>query len=76
MTDDTPLPFDLPSVRRKKLTVDLAVDESSMGFPVRTLSEFRVLCSCTKFTMALLAGMEEGHAEILRDGPRMHGLSG
>jgi hypothetical protein len=22
MTDDTPLPFDLPSVRRKKLTVD------------------------------------------------------
>jgi hypothetical protein len=24
MTDDTPLPFDLPSVRRKKLTVDFA----------------------------------------------------
>ena len=22
MTDNTPLPFDLPSVRRKKLTVD------------------------------------------------------
>ena len=22
MTDDTPLPFDLPSVHRKKLTVD------------------------------------------------------
>ena len=22
MTDDTPLPFDLPAVRRKKLTVD------------------------------------------------------
>jgi hypothetical protein len=24
MTDDTPLPFDLPSVQRKKLTVDFA----------------------------------------------------
>jgi hypothetical protein len=24
MTDDTPFPFDLPSVRRKKLAVDFA----------------------------------------------------
>lgn len=32
MTDDTPLPFDLPSVRRKKLTVDFAGgNQSSNG---------------------------------------------
>jgi hypothetical protein len=31
-TNDTPLPFDLPSVRRKKLTVDFAgVNQSSNG---------------------------------------------
>jgi hypothetical protein len=32
MTDDTPLPFDLPSIRRKKLTVDFAGgNQSSNG---------------------------------------------
>ena len=32
MTDDTPLPFDLPSVRRKKLTVDFeGGNQSSNG---------------------------------------------
>src|SRR5271169_7174009 len=32
MTDDTPFPFDLPSVRRKKLTVDFAGgNQSSNG---------------------------------------------
>jgi hypothetical protein len=32
MTDDTPVPFDLPSVRRKKLTDDFAGgNQSSNG---------------------------------------------
>jgi hypothetical protein len=31
MTDDTPLPFDLPSFRRKKLTVDFAGGKSPNG---------------------------------------------
>jgi hypothetical protein len=36
MTDDTPLPFDLPSVRRKKRTVDFAGANQSSNAGVLT----------------------------------------
>jgi hypothetical protein len=39
MTDDTPLPFDLPSVRRKKLTVDFAGGNQSSNGGVLLLRE-------------------------------------
>src|SRR6516225_1184204 len=39
MTDDTPLPFDLPSVRRKKLTVDFAGGNQSSNGGVLLLWE-------------------------------------
>jgi hypothetical protein len=39
MTDDTPLPFDLPSVRRKKLTVDFAGGSQSSKGGVLLLRE-------------------------------------
>jgi DDE family transposase len=39
MTDDTPLPFDLPSVRRKKLTVDFAGGNQSSNGGVPLLRE-------------------------------------
>jgi hypothetical protein len=39
MTDDTPLPFDLPSVRRKKLTVDFAGGNQSSNGVVLLLRE-------------------------------------
>src|SRR5258707_10019990 len=39
MTDDTLLPFDLPSVRRKKLTVDFAGDNQSSNGGVLLLRE-------------------------------------
>ena len=39
MTDDTPLPFDLPSVRRKKLTVDFEGGNQSSNGGVLLLRE-------------------------------------
>ena len=39
MTDDTPLPFDLPSVRRKKVTVDFAGGNQSSNGGVLLLRE-------------------------------------
>jgi hypothetical protein len=39
MTDDTPLPFDLPSVRRKKVTVDFAGGNQSSNGDVLLLRE-------------------------------------
>ena len=39
MTDDTPLPIDLPSVRRKKLTVDFAGGNQSSNGGVLLLRE-------------------------------------
>jgi hypothetical protein len=39
MTDDTPLPFDLPSVRRKKLAVDFAGGNQSSNGGVLLLRE-------------------------------------
>src|SRR5271169_2458084 len=39
MTDDTPLPFDLPSVRRKKLTVDFGGGNQSSNGGVLLLRE-------------------------------------
>jgi hypothetical protein len=39
MTDDTPLPFDLPSVRRKKLTVNFAGGNQSSNGGVLLLRE-------------------------------------
>jgi len=37
MTDATPLPFELPSVRRKKLTVDFDGGNQSQGNRVKKL---------------------------------------
>jgi hypothetical protein len=59
MLDDTPLPFDLPSVCRKKLTVDFnGGDQSSNGGPLllREKEHTRV-CAGGLRTRCLIAAM-------------------
>ena len=54
MTDDTPLPFDLPSVRRKKLTVDFAGGNQSSDAGLLLLREAeRKLGVCRRLAAAM-----------------------
>src|SRR5579859_1769020 len=54
MTDDTPLPFDLPSVRRKKLTVDFAGGNQSSNGGLLLLREAeRRLGVCRRLAAAM-----------------------
>ena len=54
MTDDTPLPFDLPSVRRKKLTVDFAGgNQSSNGGLLLLREKERTLGVCRRLADAM-----------------------
>jgi Transposase DDE domain group 1 len=54
MTDDTPLPFDLPSVRRKKLTVDFAGGNQSSNGGLLLLREAeRRLGVCHRLAAAM-----------------------
>src|SRR6202795_3636367 len=54
MTDDTPLPFDLPSVRRKKLTVDFAGgNQSSNGGLLLLRQAERKLGVCRRLAEAM-----------------------
>ena len=54
MTDDTPLPFDLPSVRRKKLTVDFAGGNQSSNAGLLLLRQAeRELVVCRRLADAM-----------------------
>src|SRR6266849_3052267 len=54
MTDNTPLPFDLPSVRRKKLTVDFAGgNQSSDGGLLLLRQAERKLGGCRRLAEAM-----------------------
>jgi hypothetical protein len=55
MPDDTPLPFDLPSVRRKKLTVDFdGGNQSSNGGLLLLREKERALGVCRRLSDAML----------------------
>ena len=54
MTDDTPLPFDLPTVRRKKLTVDFDGGTQSSDSGLLLLREAeRRLGVCRRLAQAM-----------------------
>src|ERR1700722_19961683 len=54
MTDDTPLPFDLPSVRRKKLTVDFdGGNQSSDAGLLMLRGEERKIGVCRRLAEAM-----------------------
>ena len=54
MTDATPLPFDLPSVQRKKLTVDFAGGNQSLAGGLLLLREAeRRLAVCRRLAAAM-----------------------
>jgi hypothetical protein len=54
MTEDTPLPFDLPSVRRKKLTVDfVGGNQSSDAGPLLLRQAERKLGVCRRVAQAM-----------------------
>jgi hypothetical protein len=55
MLDDTPLPFDLPSVRRKKLTVDFdGGNQSSNGGLLLLREKERAIGVCRRLADAML----------------------
>jgi hypothetical protein len=54
MTDDTPLPFDLPSVQRKKLTIDFDGGNQSSDAGLLLLREAeRKLGVCRRLAQAM-----------------------
>ena len=71
MTDDTPLPFDLPSVRRKKLTVDFdGGNQSSNGGLLLLREAERKLGVCGRLADAMpdRRDREPHPARDVRDG--------